>query len=177
MIHDYAGNIYLIGFMASGKSTLGHLLAKKLNRAFLDTDKWVEVKYGKTIPEIFNIEGEKKFRNLEKQCIKEVTQMENMVIAVGGGAVLDAENQLRLKNTGMTLYLKCTPAMILNRIKGDQSRPLLQEKNGNILSRIKSMMQQREPFYLMADITIQPGLTEPPDRTIGRIIRKLEEYH
>src|SRR5690349_9770471 len=117
-------NIYLTGFMGSGKSTIGQILAAKLNRRFLDTDALIEARTGKPIKTLFKSKGETYFRALESQVLRELSQKDNLVVSLGGGAILAPQNRdiLRL---GEWVFLHVPMSVIKNRLKNDKSRPLL----------------------------------------------------
>jgi len=117
-IIDEAKNIVLIGLMGSGKSAVGRTIAKKLGRRFIDTDRYLERKTGKTIAEIFEQDGEATFRSLEKEIIKKISQYIGMVIATGGGAIKDLENFNYLKNSGWIITLYASPSVLYERIAG-----------------------------------------------------------
>lgn len=139
-------NIVLTGFMGSGKSVIGRKLAKRLNRKFIDTDDLIEKKTGLEIQQIFSSSGEPYFRQLETEVIKEVIKEDNLVIAVGGGAVLSEENMTNLEKNSMIINLQVKPETVFARIKRDKVvRPLLQTEDP--LSRIKELLKQREPHY------------------------------
>jgi len=172
---EFFGNIYLIGFMGSGKSTVGPLLAKKIKRVFLDTDEWIENETGLKINEIFTKKGEKWFREKESECIAMVSKMTEMVVSVGGGAVLKPENWLKLKCSGIAIYLKCKPETIIKRIEEDKTRPLIAGNPAQKLDRIKKLLIEREPFYEMADIIIDTSDHDSPEILADRIISRLKE--
>ena len=164
----------MIGFMGCGKSTIAPLLAQKLKRACFDTDEWIVTDSGMQIPEIFASRGEGWFRNKEKQCINLVAQMRKLVVAVGGGAVLDAENWLLFKKTGVTIHLKYSPEHIWERVRQDKNRPLLNVGSENKLDRIRQLLAQRESFYQMADIILNFNEHESAQQVTQQILRKLE---
>jgi len=167
-------NIYLIGFMGSGKSTLGRLLAHRLGREFLDTDELIEERAGKSIAEIFRVEGEAHFRKLETLCITEVAQQKNLVVALGGGAPIREENWEILKNTGLSIYLRVSPKTVLKRTKDDPDRPLIAGKDRKErLERIRLLLEFREPYYSRADIVVENN-GDDPQETIEEILRRLK---
>lgn len=148
MVERKDKNIVLIGFMATGKTSLGKELSKILDREFIDTDKLIEEKTGRTIPEIFKEEGEEYFRALEKESIKEVSQFENMIISCGGGVPLDAENIVNLRKKGRIFLLQADSQTILERTSKNKNRPLLNENNS--LETIERIMNARKNIYLQA---------------------------
>lgn len=121
--------IVLTGFMGAGKSATGKILARRLNLAFIDTDCIIEEKAGQSIKEIFQLQGEPFFRSLEKKLVAEVARKDGVVIAAGGGAILDPENRKNLKKNGIVIFLMVSPAEIRKRVAGDASRPLLNTPN------------------------------------------------
>ncbi len=176
MKHQFEVNIYLIGFMGSGKSTIAPILAKKLNRAFLDIDQWIENETGKSISNIFAEQGEKIFRQLEIKYIETVSQINKLIVAVGGGAVLHPKNWLNMKKSGVTVYFQCTPEILSDRIKIDETRPLLTKNNKDRFDKIENMLKERAPYYDRADIIIEAVAGESADHFTERLIKRLEEY-
>lgn len=167
-------NIALIGFMGVGKTAVGRILAKKLNRKFIELDLWIEQKAGKSIPEIFKQDGEITFRELEIEVIKEVSQEEKAVIACGGGVVLNQINIDRLRQKSVIVYLTASPTVILKRLlnSGDE-RPLL--KTTEKILEIKDLLKFRKPFYeRAADIKINTSKLNI-NSVVEQIITKLKE--
>ena len=138
-------NIYLIGLMGSGKTTLGKILSKKLDKHFYDSDQVIEEKLGVNVPMIFEYEGEAGFREREKDILKELVSKQNIVLATGGGIILSESNRDLLAKNGIVIYLKSNQKDLVLRMKNDKSRPLL--KNGNVELIIKKLCQEREPLY------------------------------
>lgn len=172
-------NIALIGFMGSGKTTVGQLLAKKLDRKFIELDRLVEQKAGKPIPEIFQQDGEIAFRELEIELIKDITSEQRSVIACGGGIVLNKINVDRLKQEGIVVYLTASPGAILRRTASDKNeRPLL--NTADRATRVRELLGFRKPFYeRAADITIDTSKLDVSSVT-EKIIEKLkadESFH
>lgn len=172
----YTGNIYLIGFMGSGKSTIGPLLAKRSKRIFFDTDEWIKNEFGKSILQIFTEDGEDSFRQKEIAGINLVSRMSNLIVAVGGGAVINPENWIRIKNTGISVYLKCSPEEIYRRVKNNKTRPLLIENDKDKYETIKSLMKSREQYYEMADFTVESCKDESREVFANRLIKTLRGY-
>lgn len=138
-------NIFLIGPMGVGKTTIGKRLAKKLDKTFIDTDKEMEKRTGATINLIFDVEGEQGFRERETRLIDELTSENGIVLATGGGAVLAEINRKILTGRGTVVYLSASPELLMKRTAHDRHRPLLQTKNK--LGRIRSLLNEREPIY------------------------------
>ncbi|MGR9117281.1 MAG: shikimate kinase AroK [Gammaproteobacteria bacterium] len=152
-------NIYLIGLMGAGKTTIGRQLAKALKLPFYDSDKAIEEATGVDIPTIFEFEGEEGFRDREQKMIRQLTQMQGIVLATGGGAVLREESRKLLKENGFVVYLHCSVDRILERTKRDTQRPLLQTENPR--ARLEQLFAQREPLYLAcADYIVDTGIIQ-----------------
>jgi len=166
-------SIALIGFMGTGKTAAGKALAERLGKEFIELDALLELKAGKTIPEIFQQDGEIAFRELEIGVIKEVSQRKNAVIACGGGVVLNKINIDRLKEESLIVYLTASPRVILKRTSGDENRPLL--KTTERALRIRELLKFRKPFYeRAADITINTSKLDITS-VVEQIINKLKE--
>ena len=146
--------ILLIGYMGSGKSTLGKWLAKRLNYTFIDMDELIEEAEGATITEIFANKGEAEFRIIEQAAISRFKDFSNVVIATGGGAPCFFNNAQQLNELGLTIYLKLTPHVLVDRLKGStHTRPLLAEKSDKeMLDFITKKLIEREPFYNKAKV-------------------------
>ena len=149
---DTKNNIILLGFMGTGKSVVGKKLSRILKRELVDTDKLIEKKAGKSIPEIFSEDGEEHFRDLESEVAKEVSKNKNCVIITGGGIVLREDNIRTLRKNGILICLEASPEAIYERVKRDKYRPLLQVENP--LQKIKDMLEYRKIFYDEADYFI-----------------------
>ena len=143
-------NIVLVGFMGTGKSTVGKMLAKRLKRNWIDVDQKIEEAEKRKISEIFEKDGEAYFRRLEKETIRQITSGTHLVIITGGGAVLDSENRAILKKNGFLITLSATPETIFERVRQSRYRPLLK---GDFLAEIRRLLAEREPFYRESDCT------------------------
>jgi len=143
MIND---NIFFVGLMGAGKTTIGKLLAKKLKKTFYDTDHEIEKKLGVKVSVIFELEGEEGFRKRETQMIDELTNKKDIILATGGGAVLSEENRRLLKERGKVIYLNAKPQHLAKRMAFDKDRPLLQK--GNMLETLNNLYQERHPLYM-----------------------------
>lgn len=139
-------NIFLIGLMGTGKTTVGRQLARKLKMDFYDSDRVIEERTGVDIPLIFEKEGEAGFRKREVDIIDELTQKQGIILATGGGAILDAENRNHLINRGTVFYLKSNLKTLIERTSKDKNRPLLQT-NEPVESILKHLLDERGPLY------------------------------
>ena len=161
----------LIGYRGSGKSTIGQKLADHLWQKFVDTDQLITKRAGKTIAEIFQQDGEAKFREMEAEVVKEVAQLQEHVIALGGGAPLREENRRTIKDAGhRVIYLKCEPAELLKRIQNDpdtaSTRPDLTALGGGE-AEITKVLTDREPIYRqMADAELEVTYLNPADAIV-----------
>ena len=146
-------NIFLIGPMGAGKTTVGKQLSEALHLDFVDSDHEIQRRTGVDVPTIFEFEGEDGFRNREQAMIDELTARAGVVLATGGGAVLRELNRQHLSSRGFVVYLQCTPEQQFERTHRDKNRPLLQTDNP--LERLRSLMQERDPLYRrIADLVI-----------------------
>jgi shikimate kinase len=146
-------NIFLVGPMGAGKSTIGRQLAQSLGYEFQDSDHEIQRRTGVDISTIFEYEGEAGFRNRERQVIEEMVQQENIVLATGGGAVLLPENRQQLTARGLVIYLHCSPEQQYARTARDRNRPLLDTDDPQ--QRLRDLMAEREPIYRqVADLVI-----------------------
>ena len=145
-------NIVLIGFMGTGKTSIGRNVAQKLNMEFVDTDELIEKQTGLTIPEIFSANGEDYFRRLESRIVEQVSKKEKQVIATGGGVVLKEENMKHLREKGFIIHLKSNPDTILRNIGGGDNRPLL--KDNPTKEKIIEMLEKRKEYYKNHDYEI-----------------------
>ncbi len=165
MIND---NIFFVGLMGAGKTTIGKMLAKKLKKTFYDTDQEIEKKLGVKVPIIFDLEGEAGFRKRETQMIDELTCKKNIILATGGGVVLSAENRALLKERGKVIYLNAKPQHLAKRMAYDKDRPLLQQ--GNMLDTLNQLFKDRHPLYLnVATFVVDTG-----QQKTQTIIHKIE---
>ncbi len=167
-------NIYMMGFMGCGKTTVGTQLAEKLNRPFKDTDTIIEKKTGLSVSAIFNTYGEKKFRVIEKEVISEVSQLKNNVIALGGGTVLFSENWEKISSTGITVTLSLSPEIIFSRLRKDSSRPLVNSSSKNSVQFIRNLMRERKPYYKKADLYLHSDTDQEPDTIVNKILLYLD---
>lgn len=149
-------NLYLVGLMGAGKTTVGRLLARHYGCIFRDSDHEIEARTGVRIPVIFEIEGEAGFRKREEAVIGELAATSGIVLATGGGAVLSPITRETLRQTGVVVYLRGTPEHLFERTRHDRNRPLLQTENP--LAKLRELYHQRDPLYReVADIVIDTG--------------------
>ena len=166
-------NLFLIGLMGAGKSTIGKQLARELDKDFLDSDSEIENRTGVSIDVIFDIEGEQGFRRRETGMLRELVEKRGIVLATGGGAVLAAENQQLLKGNGWIIYLRAAAEHLAGRVRLDRRRPLLQ--SGDKLAKIRDLLAQREPIYRqLADTVVETNNRSVPSvvREISRIVKQ-----
>lgn len=160
-------NIFLVGLMGAGKSTIGRQLARELGKQFRDSDSEIEKRTGVSIDVIFDIEGEQGFRRRETRMLKELVEERGIVLATGGGAILASENRQLLRDNGLVIYLKASAEHLAGRVKLDRRRPLLQ--TGDKLAKIRELMTQREPVYQqLADLVVETN-----NRSIPRVVREI----
>jgi shikimate kinase len=149
-------NIALIGFMGTGKSSVGHVLAGLLQFQMVDTDELIEQRAGRRISDIFRQSGEARFRQYERQIVEELAQRQRMVIATGGGLAANQENLASLKQYGLVVWLWASPESIWQRVRHQTHRPLIETPDP--LGRIQQLLVEREPFYRQADVLVNTEL-------------------
>jgi shikimate kinase len=170
--------IYLTGFMGSGKSTVGPILANTLGFEFLDIDKLIERKADKPIVQLFDTVGEKGFRSLERETLHEVADLDGYVVSLGGGTLVSEDNFQVIQQSGIIVYLQLSPEAILQRVKHRQDRPMLKDPHGNPLpsqelpKRIEELLGRREQFYGRADIVV-PTDNKKVGPTVDAIVQRL----
>ena len=148
--------IFLIGFMGSGKTTVGKKLAAKLNLQFMDLDKLIESRYNKTISDIFETEGEKSFRNKETHLLEELSHADSYVLSTGGGTPCFNNNMNLINSMGISIYLKMSQSALFSRLKHSRdSRPLIKNlNNGELKKYINIKLKEREEYYENAHFII-----------------------
>ena len=149
-------NIYLVGFMGTGKTSVGRALAKKKRWNFVDLDELIELKQRRRIVDIFAQEGEPYFRRIEKKILKQVSAQKKFVVACGGGVVLDADNIKLMKKTGIIICLRATCEVILKRVGASTLRPILNVAKPR--ERIELLLKMRAPYYMQADKAIDTSV-------------------
>ncbi|MDQ5849595.1 MAG: shikimate kinase [Pseudomonadota bacterium] len=170
---ERAGNIYLVGLMGAGKTTVGRLLARRLKLRFVDSDDEIERRCGVKIPLIFEIEGEAGFRQREAQAIAELSAMEGIVLATGGGVVIAEGNRRLLAARGTVVYLSASPEDLYQRVRHDRNRPLL--ATADPLQRLREFHAERDPLYRgIADLVIETG-KQGVQLLARQLLDKLEE--
>ncbi|WP_371323652.1 shikimate kinase [Dechloromonas sp. ZY10] len=163
-------NIYLVGLMGAGKTTVGRQLAKRLGRVFYDTDHEIVERTGVAIPTIFEIEGEEGFRRRETQTLHELTAGDNVVLATGGGAVLREENRRCLHDTGWVVYLNVPPLLLYQRTRHDKNRPLLQVADP--LARLEELYAVRDPLYRETAHFVVDGASLVASGIVNHLLRE-----
>jgi len=166
-------NIYLVGMMGAGKTTVGRLLARRLKLRFIDSDQEIESRCGVKIPLIFEIEGEPGFRAREAQVLAELTALDGVVLGTGGGAVLAEENRKRLSSRGTVVSLRARPEDLYERVRHDRNRPLL--ATADPLGRLRELYAERDPHYRsIADVTVDTG-AQGVQALARELLHKLDE--
>ncbi len=168
-------NVFLIGPMGVGKSTIGRLLARQLNMPFFDSDREIEFVTGADIPWIFDVEGETGFRVREARMIDTLTQRHSIILATGGGAILNEQSREFLHSRGIVVYLRASINQQLERTGKDKNRPLLQTENP--MAKIKELFKIREPLYRETAHIIIDTSRRSPRSVSQEIVRQLEAFH
>jgi shikimate kinase len=170
---DSSANVFLVGPMGVGKSTIGRALASLLHKTFQDSDHEIEARTGAPVALIFEIEGEAGFRQRESAMIGELTCGHNVVLATGGGVVLSPDNRRYLRERGTVVYLHAPLETLLERTRHDRGRPLLQTSDREGV--LKKLLEQRDPLYReVAHIVVET--THRPPATVAReVIKRLEQ--
>ncbi len=164
------GSFFLVGPMGAGKSTIGRQLARALGIKFIDSDREIEARTGVDIPLIFELEGESGFRKREQEVIDELSAMPGIILATGGGAVLDARNRRNLASRGTVIYLQTSVDQQLQRTAHDRNRPLLQTDNPR--EKLQQLLDERDPLYReIADLVI-----ETDGCKVREVVQKITRY-
>lgn len=164
-------NVYIVGFMGTGKTAVGKILADKLSKEFVEMDQLIERQENKKIKDIFAENGQDHFRKLENKLLKKISSQSDLVVSCGGGVVCNQDNLDILQNTGYVFSLSASPNSIFERIKGSNHRPLLNVADP--LERIKELLEARKPFYKKAGIKIDTDNLSVQD--VAEYILKLLE--
>lgn len=164
-------NIYLIGMMGSGKSTIGPLLAEQLRYSFLDTDTTIEKLVGQSVSEIFQAVGEPEFRNIETQVLAEVSAYTRLIVATGGGIAIDRENWNHL-HQGLVIWLDPSVDLLVERLQDDTTRPILATSE-DLHTKLDRILSERRHRYAEADIHISIDLALTPEQIIARILNAI----
>jgi len=164
-----SGNVFLVGMMGAGKTTIGRLLARQTGKEFIDSDEEIQRRTGVTIPHIFDVEGEAGFRQREAAAINDLVKHDNIVLATGGGAVLSEENRVALQQNGMVVYLKSSVHDLWQRTRHDRNRPLLQTADPR--AKLRELYEQRDPLYTqVADLVVNTG-----KQSAHNLVHKLQQ--
>lgn len=168
---NFCNNIYLVGLMGAGKTTVGKLLAKQTGKDFHDSDLEIKCKTGVSISHIFEVEGEAGFRIRETTALKELTQLQDIVLATGGGAVISEENRALLKCNGTVIYLRASVGDLWARTRHDKSRPLLQTNDPH--AKLTELFAARDPLYReVADLVVDTS-RQSVNSLVHHILQKL----
>lgn len=162
--------IYLLGFMGTGKTTVGRLLAEQLGMQFMDMDDVIEEREGRAISDIFSSDGEPYFRRVEHELIEELAEKKGLVVATGGGVVLDPDNLELFENSGMPVCLLADAEVVLKRVEAETHRPLLEE--GEKAARIRSLLDQRRALYEGIELKVDTSLLNP-----GEVAEEIREFY
>ncbi|QLI81966.1 shikimate kinase [Chitinibacter fontanus] len=166
------GNFFLVGLMGAGKTTVGRALAKAAGKTFYDSDHEIEAKTGARIPTIFELEGENGFRQREAEAITELTQLKNIVLATGGGAVLNPLNRAALRRHGYVIYLCATPEELYQRTCHDKNRPLLQTADPK--ARLSELFAIRDPLYREVADLVMDTSQQSVNSLLQLLLKELE---
>ncbi|MEN8193147.1 MAG: shikimate kinase [Bacteroidota bacterium] len=174
--------LYLTGFMTSGKSTIGPILANVIGWTFKDLDIEIEKYEGLPVVDIFSQKGEDYFRDLEYKLLAKFSEYERLVLALGGGTIVNPKNLDLMKKTGKIIYLKSSPEMIYQRIKNKIDRPIFRDlvlsdtaKPKDFIERIKKLQSEREPFYAQAHFSIDTDKTRV-GITVDNLVKTIRKY-
>ncbi|MBP6117368.1 MAG: shikimate kinase [Neisseriaceae bacterium] len=174
-VNQLTGNFFLVGPMGAGKTTVGKQLAVLLGKTFYDSDHVIVERCGVAVTTIFEVEGEDGFRCREKEAIDHLTQLDNIVLATGGGAVLHEENRLALKNRGTVIYLRASVDAILKRTRYDKSRPLLQTSNPR--ERLNTLMAERDHLYKEVAHIVVDANGPTIQALMQKLMHSIQEHH
>lgn len=165
-----SANVVLVGFMGTGKSSVGRILSRKMRRRLIDVDDLIERTQGRKISEIFAVDGEARFREIERQAIRTAAAEHRVVITTGGGAVIDPGNLSALRSSGCVVSLQATPETIYERVRSSKHRPLLANKP-DLLDEVRRLLRLRAPYYEQADLKVSTDARAPIE--VAREIKTL----
>ena len=163
-------NLYLIGMMGAGKTTVGQELAKQLSYGFLDADNVIEQATGQTISQLFASEGEAGFRQIESDVLAQICAFTKLVISTGGGVILQQKNWSYLRH-GLIVWLDVPVELLYTRLAADTTRPLLQDVD--LKQKLRSLLEQRQALYNQADLRISVTEGETPEQIATRVLQKI----
>ncbi|GAA4756926.1 shikimate kinase [Sphingomonas daechungensis] len=163
--------LVLVGFMAAGKSKIGRLLARELELPFIDTDREIEKEMGCAIPTIFRDFGEPEFRRIERETIARIVGREPQVVAIGGGACMDAQTRQVLDQRALTIWLDVPFEAVMDRLSKSSGRPVA---SGKTVDELRELWEQRRPFYELAKIRIETGRMPAPEAVLRRVLEALQ---
>ncbi len=169
-----SGNIFLVGMMGAGKTTVGKMLAQALGKVFVDSDEEIQLRTGVTIPHIFDVEGEAGFRQREASVIQDLVLLDNIVLATGGGTILNEESRVALCCNGIVVYLKSTIHDLWQRTRHDRNRPLLQ--TADPYAKLKSMYEQRDPLYAQVANLVMPTGKQSAQSLVFHLQQELKRF-
>jgi shikimate kinase len=169
-----SGNIFLVGMMGAGKTTVGKLLAHQLGKIFVDSDEEIQQRTGVTIPHIFDVEGEAGFRQREASVIQDLVLLDNIVLATGGGTVLNENSRVALCCNGIVVYLKSTIHDLWHRTRHDRNRPLLQTADPH--TKLKNMYEQRDPLYAQVANLVMPTGKQSAQSLVLHLQQELNRF-
>ncbi len=172
MMMELPQRVVLVGPMGAGKSTIGRLLARELGYTFIDSDRLIEERCGANIPWIFDVEGEEGFRNRETHILEELCQLDHVVIATGGGAVMREQNRELLSRNAMVIYLKTSISQQYERTRRDRNRPLLQRDDP--LAVLTDLFERRDPLYHSLANLVMMTDRKSPRLVVRQVINRLK---
>ncbi len=178
---DKKSIIFLTGFMGSGKSTVGPILANTIGYEFIDLDAMIEKNQQRRISEIFSTEGEQTFRLLERETLRDILARSSTIISLGGGTVTNEETLALVKQHGVLVYLKSGADHIFQRLRTKSDRPMLRDESGTLLDgdalkkKIETLLNAREHYYLQADVIISTD-DKKIGNTIDELAKKVAQY-
>jgi shikimate kinase len=165
-------NLYLVGMMGVGKTTVGQILARELKYHFFDTDRVIAQAANQSIADIFAQEGEEAFRDLETQVLSQLSAYKNLIVATGGGIILRSINWSYL-HQGIVVWLDVPVDQLCDRLRLDTTRPLL--RDGELKLKLENLLKERERFYIQADVRVLTDMSETPEVVAFRAIEEIQK--